>query len=155
MPVAGLAFCAVQQQQAAGTWQVGQSRAALHQRGCADVGPLHVQSCCACWHEGPCLKAPCLQLPALPHCLQDSDGSPEEVASLIQELLEDKRELLEECFGIQVSWKYDVMLLVCQRSCQADCRSFLGLVCVCRDLCSRVWHADLHVVARGCLSALP
>ena len=57
-----------------------------------------------------------------PPCLQDGDGSPEEVASLIQELLEDKRELLEECFGIQVSWEHAVMLLLRQR-CRANCRS--------------------------------
>ena len=48
-------------------------------------------------------------------CLQDGDGSPEEVASLIQELLEDKRELLEECFGIQVSGERAMMLLLRQQ----------------------------------------
>ncbi len=33
---------------------------------------------------------------------QDMDGSKEEVAPLIQQLLQDKAVLLQECFGIQV-----------------------------------------------------
>ena len=34
--------------------------------------------------------------------MQDMDGSKEEVAPLIQQLLQDKAVLLQECFGIQV-----------------------------------------------------
>ncbi len=39
--------------------------------------------------------------------MQEMDGSKEEVAPLIQQLLQDKAVLLQECFGIQVGADLD------------------------------------------------
>ena len=36
-------------------------------------------------------------------CVQEMDGSKEEVAPLIQQLLQDKAALLQECFAIEVT----------------------------------------------------
>ena len=46
-----------------------------------------------------------VSVPAYGHVMQDIDGSKEEVAPLVQQLLQDKAALLQECFAIEITSK--------------------------------------------------